>query len=100
MYTQAVKTLQSIRSELVAISSDNQFTFKESVEPVYRELVSLLLQENATQDQLKQARELIESLQLAEMDNFFKDACLDAKPVKIDELDPSCRYILYDYFTG
>jgi len=88
IYSLSVKTLQSIRSELVAISSDNQFTFRESVEPVYRELASLLLQPEATQEELRQAREIIESLQLAEMDNFFKDACLDAKPVKIDELDP------------
>jgi CHAT domain-containing protein len=35
-----------------------------------------------------QARNLIESLQLAELDNFFRDACLNAKPVKIDQLDP------------
>ncbi|NEO70616.1 MAG: tetratricopeptide repeat protein, partial [Moorea sp. SIO3H5] len=38
-YAQSVQTLQSIRSDLVAISSDIQFGFRESVEPVYRELV-------------------------------------------------------------
>ncbi|NEO36261.1 MAG: CHAT domain-containing protein [Moorea sp. SIOASIH] len=88
-YSQSVKTLQSIRSDLVAISSDIQFDFRESVEPVYRELVGLLLEPNASQENLKQARDVIESLQLAELDNFFRDACLDAKPVKIDELDPN-----------
>ncbi|NEQ85007.1 MAG: tetratricopeptide repeat protein, partial [Moorea sp. SIO2I5] len=87
-YSQSVQTLQSIRSDLVTISSDIQFGFRESVEPVYRELVGLLLEPNASQENLKQARDVIESLQLAELDNFFRDACLDAKPVNIDEIDP------------
>ncbi|WP_293083614.1 MULTISPECIES: CHAT domain-containing protein [unclassified Moorena] len=88
-YAQSVQTLQSIRSDLVAISSDLQFEFRESVEPVYRELVALLLEPNASQENLKQARDVIESLQLAELDNFFRDACLDTKPVNIDEIDPN-----------
>ncbi|HBY76636.1 MAG TPA: hypothetical protein DEG47_06450 [Cyanobacteria bacterium UBA11148] len=88
-YTQSIKTLKSLRSDLVAISSDAQFSFRESVEPVYRELVDLLLQPGANQEELKQARDAIEALQLAELDNFFRDACLDAKPVQIDQLDPT-----------
>ncbi|WP_287312550.1 CHAT domain-containing protein [Moorena sp. SIO1G6] len=88
-YAQSVQTLKSIRSDLVAISSDIQFGFRESVEPVYRELVGLLLEPNASQENLKQARDVIESLQLAELDNFFRDACLDAKPVNLDEIDPN-----------
>ncbi|WP_424097309.1 CHAT domain-containing protein [Moorena producens] len=87
-YSQSVQTLKYIRSDLVAISSDIQFGFRERVEPVYRELVGLLLEPNASQENLKQARDVIESLQLAELDNFFRDACLDAKPVNIDEIDP------------
>ncbi|NEO81031.1 MAG: CHAT domain-containing protein [Moorea sp. SIO4G3] len=87
-YAQSVQSLKSIRSDLVAISSDIQFGFRERVEPVYRELVGLLLEPNASQENLKQARDVIESLQLAELDNFFRDACLDAKPVNIDEIDP------------
>ncbi len=86
-YTQSVKTLKSIRSDLVAISSDVQFSFKESVEPVYRELAALLLQPGASQKNLQQARTVIEALQLAELDNFFRDACLDATPRSIDNLD-------------
>lgn len=88
-YSQAVESLKSIRSDLVAISSDVQFSFRQSVEPVYRELVSLLLQPNidVTQNDLILARQTIESLQLAELDNFFRDACLDAKPAQIDRVD-------------
>ncbi len=86
-YTNAYKTLQALRSDLVAINSDVQFNFTESVEPVYRELVSLLLKPDATQEDLVQAREVIEALQLAELDNFFRDACLETKPVLLDQID-------------
>lgn len=70
-----------------------QLSFAESVEPVYRELVDLLLQPGATPSNLRQARELLESLQLAELDNFFKEACLEARPQQIDEIDPKAAVI-------
>lgn len=95
-YSEAFKTLQSLRSDLVAINPDIQFSFRESVEPVYRELVALLLQTEKesvqrqeshnpeNQKNLQQARFVMESLQIAELDNFFRSACLTAK----QELDP------------
>ena len=89
-YSQAVNTLQSLRSDLVTISSDVQFSFRESVEPIYRDLVALLLQPSSdkiSQNNLDQARKVIESLQLAELDNFFRDACSDTKPTQIDQID-------------
>lgn len=82
-YSEALKTLQSLRNDLVAINPEIQFSFRESVEPVYRELVELLLQSQGdsepNQANLNQARFVIESLQLAELDNFFRSACLDPK---------------------
>lgn len=96
-YTKSVDTLATLRSDLVAISSEVRFSFQENIEPVYRQLADLLLQPSAqevTQANLKQARDVIESLQLAELDNFFRDACLDTEPVPIDELDPQAA-ILY-----
>lgn len=92
-YTNAYKSLQALRSDLVAINSGVQFNFTERVEPVYRELVSLLLQPDANQADLVQAREVIEALQLAELDNFFRDACLETKPVLLDEIDPHSAVI-------
>ena len=97
-YTEAVKTLQSLRSDLVAINQDVQFTFRDSVEPVYRELVGLLLEstpnsESSSQERIKQARDVLESLQLAELDNFFQESCLDAKPVQIDAVDTTAAVI-------
>lgn len=92
-YSESVNILKSLRSDLVAINPDIQFSFQETVEPVYRQLVSLLLKSNPDQNKLKQAREVIESLQIAELDNFFREACLDAKPQQIDRLDPQAAVI-------
>lgn len=93
-YTEAVNSLKSLRKDLVAIDQNVQFSFRESVEPVYRELVDLILQ-SPTPENLKTARELIESLQLAELDNFFREACLDQtiQPQQIDQIDPQAAVI-------
>ncbi|WP_228016182.1 CHAT domain-containing protein [Leptolyngbya ectocarpi] len=93
-YGHAVNSLQSLRQELVALNPDLQFSFLETVEPVYRELVSLLLDNRPDQTQLHQARQLIESLQLAELDNFFRHACLQARPQLIDTVDATAA-VLY-----
>ncbi|NEQ20146.1 MAG: CHAT domain-containing protein [Microcoleus sp. SIO2G3] len=95
-YAEAVNTLKSLRSDLVAINPDIQFSFRESVEPVYRQLVGLLLESDRgsqpSQENLKQAREVIESLQLAELDNFFRENCLDAKQ-QVDQIDQKAAVI-------
>jgi len=42
-YTAAVETLKSVRRDLLTINPDIQFSFRDQAEPVYRELVDLLL---------------------------------------------------------
>ncbi len=86
-YTEAVTTLKSLRTDLVSLNSDIQFDLRDRVEPVYRQLVGLLLQaEKPSQKNLKQARDVIEALQLAQLDNFFRDACSIVQPTSIDEV--------------
>lgn len=86
-YTAAVETLKSLRKDLTVINPEVQYTFRDSVAPVYRELVDLLLQaNNSNQTNLKQARDAIEALQLAELDDYFRDACIQAKPQQIDQI--------------
>ena len=105
-YSQAVDTISTLRSDIVAVSSELKFDFRDSVEPIYRELVELLLQPSKsaqdntiTQENLKQARKVIEALQLAELDNFFRNACLDAQPVEIDLVDKNAA-IFYTIVLG
>ncbi|GAB4537515.1 MAG: hypothetical protein Tsb0014_26390 [Pleurocapsa sp.] len=86
-YQEAVNTLQSLRSDLVAVNPEIQFTFRENIEPIYREYVSLLLNSPKNKDNnLNIARNAIDSLQLAELENFFRATCLNAQPVVLDEL--------------
>ncbi|MEB3885166.1 CHAT domain-containing protein [Lyngbya sp. CCY1209] len=92
-YRTAVSTLESLRTDLVAMNPQVQFSFRDSVEPVYRELVGLILQPDPEtgevgSEDLRAARELMESLQLAELDDFFREACLEAQPRPIDAIDP------------
>ncbi|MBW4551325.1 MAG: CHAT domain-containing protein [Aphanocapsa sp. GSE-SYN-MK-11-07L] len=96
-YGEAVKTLQTLRSDLAGINPDVQFSFRDSVEPVYRQLVDLLLQPeggtDVSQARLVQARSVIESLQVAEIENFLRSACLEAKPKQVDQIDPTAAVI-------
>jgi len=99
-YTSAYKTLKLLRGDLVAANPDIKFTFRDEVEPVYRELVDLLLSPQGSsepsQENLKHAREVIEALQVAELENFFQSACLDSTiqvDQVVDEKDPTAAII-------
>ena len=85
-YKEAVGTIKSLRADLAAASPDVQFSFRDAVEPIHRQLVSLLVQTNK-EDNFKAARDVIEGLQLVELDNFFREACLNADPTQIDRVD-------------
>ncbi|MBW4571729.1 MAG: CHAT domain-containing protein [Tolypothrix carrinoi HA7290-LM1] len=45
-----------------------------------------IAQFSVSQDNLKQARNVIEALQLSELENFFREACLQEKPKQIDDV--------------
>ncbi len=93
-YRRAVRTLQSIRPELSVSYGAPQTSFRESMGPVYFELVDLLLQRAASlqdRDQvgpyLIEARETIELFKAAELRDYFRDDCVDTALSKITTLD-------------
>jgi CHAT domain-containing protein len=94
-YRQAINHLKSLRNDLNAIDADLQFSFRDSVEPVYREYVNLLLRDGKEipEENLANARDLIESLQVAELENFLRQGCLDTYTVKLDKIDRSAAVI-------
>ncbi|KAB8331909.1 CHAT domain-containing protein [Scytonema tolypothrichoides VB-61278] len=118
-YTAAFNTLQSLRSDLNANNRDVQFDFLQEVKPVYTELADLLLKSelspselntlvvsnanirqekveaNKPKSRLEFARRVLESLQLAELDNFFQDPCSQETDVavQIDDIDPQAAVI-------
>ncbi|WP_414585570.1 CHAT domain-containing protein [Scytonema sp. PCC 10023] len=99
-YNEAVNTLQSLRYDLVAVNPEVKFSFRDEVEPVYRELVELLLQPGAnSQPSLKnieKASETIELLQVAELDNFFRNTCLNAR-IQGKKQDQTGAAVIYPF---
>ncbi len=102
-YTKAYNALQSLRSDIATINPEVQFSFRDQVEPVYRQLVALDVKyaaeldlqgdKESSQDRLIQARDVIESLQVAQLNNFFREACIDANPQVIDAIDPEAAVV-------
>jgi CHAT domain-containing protein len=96
-YRAAVETLKSVRANLQAIDTDVQFSFRDDVEPVYRELVELLLitDKDATvsQDHLKQVIQQIDALQLTELENFLRCNLTQSVAISETEVDPTAAVI-------
>ena len=91
-YQAAFDTLQILRGDLMVLNQEIQFSFREQVEPVYREFAELLLESQPSQEDLKKARLAIEALQIAELDNYFQDACANPKE-NIEGIDPQAAVI-------
>jgi CHAT domain-containing protein len=96
-YNQAFTLLNKLRFDLVNLGPEVQFSFRESVEPLYREYVDLLLTGTPKENEMKKAREVMEALKIAELNNFFRDNCLEGEVVRdnlVEQLDPNAA-VLY-----
>ncbi|WP_353571965.1 CHAT domain-containing protein [Candidatus Albibeggiatoa sp. nov. BB20] len=82
-YRRATETLQPIQYNLDVGLRTNTTTFNELVRPVYYELAGLFLKkaERADTEQKKQellfkARDIVENLKVAELQNYFQEECV------------------------
>jgi len=103
-YRRAVRTLQSIRLELSVSYGTPQSSFRETIGPVYFELVDLLLQRAASlpdRDQagayLIEARESVELFKTAELRDYFRDDCVDNALSKVTKLDAIAKSAVVIY---
>lgn len=97
-YEASVNALEYIRKDLVALSSDIQYFFRENVEPVYRDLVDLLLAQDkavASQENIVKARNVIESLRIAELENFLRCSLQNDKLEPIDQPIKDSTAVIY-----
>lgn len=69
-YDTTLKHLDQVRTMLVSASSDLQFSYKNSVEPVYQEYIKLLLSSPSPNFQL--VLDTHQQLQVAELENYLK----------------------------
>ena len=84
-YEASFNTIQALRSDLATTP----------VEPIFREYITLLLEKEPNSNQLVQARDVLESLQIVKLDNFFRDPCSEVteEPVVIDEVDKKAAVV-------
>jgi len=95
-YQRAFKTLEAIRSDIITSKRDVQFDFRDIVQPLYRELAEFQLQQtlqasvksDISQPRVSDALETIDSLKLAELQNYFGSDCIvnALNPKTVDEL--------------
>lgn len=100
-YEAAVNTLDDVRQNLVAIETDVQFSFRKTVEPIYRQLVALQLQTmpeteaaaEQNQANLRQVIREMDALQVRELENFLR--CNLSPTVEISQaaIDPAAAVI-------
>ena len=86
-YQQAIASLQLIRGDLATANEELQIDFQLEVEPVYRQLIELLLEGNHSQAEIRQALEVKDLLQLSELENFFGDDCTIVKADESNSAD-------------
>ncbi len=102
-YEVAIKHLDTLRAQLLGSGNpDLQFLFRDRVEPVYRELLALLLPAGAAdlplgkelgegevaappaQQRLQRAREVVAALQVAELEDFLRCQLRVQNPIALD----------------
>ncbi|MDV3353482.1 CHAT domain-containing protein [Leptothoe sp. LEGE 181152] len=99
-YHQAITILDSIRDDILTATQDLQFDFRDAVEPLYRRMIKLQLEladntsyqlsvENGNDDvplnSLEGALQTVDSLRLAELQNYFGDDCL-LSPIRQEQV--------------
>lgn len=87
-YQQAVKSLQAVRDELKTGYRKTSLPFRETIGLVYFELADLLLQKakiDADPKWLIEARDTIELLKTVELQDYFKDDCLNQASTTLAE---------------
>ncbi|MDJ0616526.1 MAG: CHAT domain-containing protein [Calothrix sp. MO_192.B10] len=106
-YEAAIDNLESVRNDLTSFNNlDLKFSFRDTIEPIFRELVDLLLpydpntevresnsstqeslqQIGETQEALQKAQKVIEDLQVAELENFLRCRLTNTQSVPIYQI--------------
>ncbi|MFM2313405.1 MAG: hypothetical protein RLZZ04_2681 [Cyanobacteriota bacterium] len=97
-YETAIATLESIRDDILTANRDVQFDFRDTVEPIYRGLIAQRLdtKDNALVVEPSQTKQIsnvnsilttVDSLRLAELQNYFGNDCAISDVVAIGKVD-------------
>lgn len=74
-YSAAIENVTQVRNNLLSTNTDLQFSFKEKVEPLYRDYMRLLLADS--NPNLSRVIQTNERLQIAQLENYLQCGRLD-----------------------
>ncbi|BAY60395.1 TPR repeat protein [Calothrix brevissima NIES-22] len=108
-YEQATNTLKTIRRDILTANRDIQFDFRDTIEPIYRELITLKLSQEessktanksltlpASNKNLSSIIMTMDSLRLAELQNYFGNDCdfVSSQPKNMAEIgNPTTAFL-------
>jgi CHAT domain-containing protein len=107
-YRRAIAIVESMHNDLAIGQATRRTSFRDAVEPHYRELADLLLtrarQEPAGKavPLLAETREVLERLKAAELRDYFQDDCVDAlraRRQRVEQISASSA-VLYAVVLG
>ena len=83
-YDKAVSSIESLNYDLFAVNPEIKFSFQKDIEPIYREQVDLLLSSEGelqlpNKNLFEKASDTIELLHIAQLNNFFRNNCLNTR---------------------
>jgi len=103
-FQNAIDTLNPIRQQLFLGIRGYENSFETKIRPIYLDMASLIFDQvenetnsNARDNKLKQARDTMETLKQAEIQDYFNDECLTSYPTNSNSLDtiPSKTAVIY-----
>ncbi|MBP2293285.1 CHAT domain-containing protein [Azospirillum rugosum] len=94
-YDAAIAAIRRVRSDLLRAYGGYGSAFREAIGPVYLEFADLRLRQASVlrgtpqaQKHLVAARDALEQLKAAELEDYFQDDCVAALKAKVKAIDP------------
>ncbi|MGC9504522.1 CHAT domain-containing protein [Baaleninema sp.] len=96
-YENAVEQLEGLRQDLTRFDLASRISFRQKIEPVYRQFFEVALQEETpSQEQLEKVRARLSDFQLAELENYLQCSLQEDGAKSLDEIAAENRAaILY-----
>ena len=107
-YAEAIAELEQLRIDLGSLDADWRYDFRDAIAPLYRDYLALLLPApeasflgnnsdgsslavSSEPKDLKEAITILQRLQLAELDDFFGEACAIPQQFSLEDLEDSSQ---------
>ena len=83
-YREAIISIEQLNKDGSFITPLQVVTFNQQIEPIYRNTLNLILDENAQQEELTEAKEVSDKLRLVQLRRYFGDNCLEVTTAASD----------------